>query len=125
MTNPCGHNDYVRRVIALYRHLPGTLARPRAADRRLAAELHRRGVPLNTVETALLLAVARRSARPRDAPPLPPIRSLHYVLPIVDELLEHPPPDGYLDGLRARVAVHNPRNDLPAPVQKSTFLHER
>lgn len=46
------------------------------------------------------LALRRRNARPPDADPLPPIRSLHYFLAVIDELPAGPPPDGYLDYLR-------------------------
>ena len=92
--------DYVQKVLRLYRHLPGTPARPRRADRKLAAELHRRNVRLDVVEIALRLATARRNARPIDADPLPPVRSLHYFLPVIHELPPGPPPDGYLDFLR-------------------------
>ena len=46
------------------------------------------------------LALARRNARPPDADPLPPIRSLHYFVPVIDELPPGPPPGGYLDYLR-------------------------
>jgi len=42
----------------------------RRPDRLFAAQLHERGVPLETVENALTLAAARRSVRPDDAPPL-------------------------------------------------------
>ena len=66
--------DYVQAVLRLYRRLPGTPARPRQADRHLAAKLHRRGVTLDVVEVALRLATARRNARPADADPLPPVR---------------------------------------------------
>ncbi len=91
---------YVRKVLRLYRRLPGSAARPRRADRQLAATLHRRGVSLDIVESALLLAMARRNSRPPDADPLPPVRSLHYFLPVIDELTTGSTPDGYLDYLR-------------------------
>ena len=92
--------DYIQTVLNLYRRLQGTRSRTRRADRTLAAELHRRGVALDIVETALRLATARRQARPPDAEPLSPIRSLHYFLPVIDELPQGSPPDGYLDYLR-------------------------
>lgn len=94
---------YVQAVLSLYRRLPDTALRPRPADRRLAAELYRRGVRLDVLEVALRLAAGRRLARPRDAEPLPPIRSLHYFLPVIDELPQAPPPDGYLEYLRETV----------------------
>ena len=95
--------DYVQAVLRLYRRLPGTPARPQRADRQLAAELHRRGILLDVIEVALRLAAARRNARPTDADPLPPVRSLHYFLPVIDELPLGPPPRGYLDYLRDAV----------------------
>lgn len=87
---------YVERVLHLYRALPQTRARTGPADRRLAEELERRGIPLKLVEAALCLAALRRLQRPPEAPPLTPIRSLHYVLPILDELKHSPPDEGYL-----------------------------
>lgn len=80
----------MRQVLDRYRCTPCTVGVVRSADRRLAATLWERGVPLERVETALLLAAARRNARPRDLPPLPPVRSLHYFLPVVDELSATP-----------------------------------
>ena len=49
-------------------------------------------IPLTTVETAFLLASLRRAARRPDAIPLGPIRSLHYFLPVIEELLRTRPP---------------------------------
>jgi hypothetical protein len=87
---------YVDRLIAAYCRTSGTLHRARPADRRLAAELHDRGVPLEIVASALLLATARRTLRPETAPPLEPVRSLHYYLPVIEELLARPPAAGFL-----------------------------
>jgi hypothetical protein len=94
---------YVQEVLSLYRRLPGTRSRPRPADRRLAEKLYHRGVRLDVIEVAMRLALGRRNARPPDADPLPPIRSLHYFLPVIDELPPGPPPKGYLDYLRDTV----------------------
>ena len=94
---------YVQAVLRIYRQLPDTPERPRLADRKLAHELYRRGVALEIIEIALRLAIARRRARPNDAIPLTPIRSLHYFLPVIDELPNGEPPDGYLEHLRRQV----------------------
>jgi hypothetical protein len=95
---------YADQLLALYRKTPGTCGHVRCADRRLAAALRARGVPLETVQTALLLASARRVFRPATATPLPPIGSLHYFLPVIDELLVSAPDPTYLDHLRRRMA---------------------
>lgn len=97
------HEDqqaYIHKVLNLYRRLPGTRSRPRPADRRLAEKLFQQGVRIDVLEIAMRLALVRRRARPSDADPLPPIRSLHYFMPLIDELPPGPPPDGYLDYLR-------------------------
>lgn len=81
-------NDYIREVLDAYRHTPGTTGAVRRSDRLLAATLYNRGVPLLALENALILAAARRIVRSPDAPALQPVRSLYYVLPVIDEVLE-------------------------------------
>ena len=80
--------DYIRKVLAAYRRTPGTTGVIRRNDRVLAAVLYDRAVPLTAVENALILAASRRIFRPPDAIPLQPIRSLHYLLPVIDEVLQ-------------------------------------
>ena len=106
---------YLEAVLATYSYLPGTPWRPSRQDRRLARDLCRRGVPLRTVRTALLLAAARRTLR--SGPPLPPVRTLHYFLPAIEEVLEQPPDPGYIDYLAAKLK--------PFASQKSALLGER
>jgi hypothetical protein len=101
---PSARQEYTQRVLNLYRCAPGASGFARRADRQLAARLFDRRVPLHIVLAALLLAVARRSARPDHAPPLPPIATLHYFLPIIDELMATPPDPGYLQYLRLSLA---------------------
>ena len=64
---------------------------------------------------------------PSDAPRLIETRSLHYFLPIIEEILRDPPPTPYIDYLREVMAER--MSDRPAPVpaqvQKTTFLDER
>ena len=97
--------DYVRAVLASYCDLHDTCASPRPPDRALARQLFDRQVPLRTVRQAFLLASARRLLRPPAAPPLTPIRSLHYFLPVIDELLQTPLPDGYAQYLKRKLAA--------------------
>ncbi len=88
---------FVRGVIALYLGLPHVAARRFSAiDRSLANQLFDRDITLDIVRAAMLLAIARRSARLPASPPLPPIRSLHYFVPIIDELITSPPDPDYL-----------------------------
>lgn len=88
---------YAQAVLSLYCSLPQTAARrPSVADRKLAARLYDQGIPMTTVQTALLLALQRRDARPPDLPPLTSIRSLAYFLPVIEELHADPPGPDYL-----------------------------
>ncbi len=103
MNQPAGPNSYLAAVITLYLQLPETPMRASLADQALARRLDRDGVPLKTVESALLLGSLRRLIRPQEAPPLSPIRSLAYFLPVIEELTENPSPENYLDYLRLKL----------------------
>jgi hypothetical protein len=88
-------NDYVADVLKLYLQLPET---PRKAN----------------VESAFLLASVRRLGRSPDLPPLSPIRSLAYFLPVVQEILEKQVNDDYLQYLRLKVRSLCGRNKIAA-----------
>ena len=98
-----GAKPYIDQVLELYRHTPGTLGRVRREDRRLALELHRRGVSLRVIQESLLLATVRRCLRAPDAAPLAPVRSLHYFIPMIEEIMAVPLPDGYADYLKWKI----------------------
>jgi hypothetical protein len=93
MTDP-RQDRYVREVLHLYRRTPGTRGRATTVDRWLAEDLHQQGVPAELVRAALLLAAARRTARPPDLQPLPTVNSLHYFLPVLHEIQQDPPDPG-------------------------------
>jgi len=89
---------FVRAVLDLYLGLPHSAARrPSRNDRRLAERLFDRGVALQIIRAAMLLALARRCQRPTSAPPLTPIRSLYYFTPVIDELLDTAPDPTFID----------------------------
>lgn len=94
---------YVEAVLDLYLWLPGTPARASRHDRRLAKTLYERGVPQAVIHAALLLGAARRAFRSEHAPRLPPIRTLHFFLPLIDEVIEIPPDPGYAEHLEAKL----------------------
>lgn len=100
--------DYVRRLLEAYRATPGTSGAVRRPDRLLAAQLHQRGVPIEVVENALILAAARRLARPANAPPLGIIRSLAYFSPVIEEVLLLQVGPEYFRHLRDRFARLTP-----------------
>ena len=94
---------YVKTVLDLYLALPETPTRVSRFDRSLALQLFKRAVPHSTIEAAFLLASARRLCRPIEAPPLGPIRSLHYFVPVIEELIHEPLPAGYVHYLRHKL----------------------
>jgi hypothetical protein len=98
---------YRQTLLDLYLRLPDTPGRVSRHDVRLVRQLWERDIPLTTAETALLLACVRRAARRPGAIPLGPIRSLHYFLPVVEELLHTPlhQGDAYLAYLRTKVPL--------------------
>lgn len=108
MTSDLNIQRYVQRVIEAYLRLPHTPRRPRDHDQLLAVQLHQRGISIEIIETAFVMATLRRIQRPPDSPPLTPIRSLHYFLPVIDELLQSPPAPSYLRYLRREAAKYIP-----------------
>ena len=104
MPSPTSRRLYVQRVLDLYRLAPGTSGQLRRSDRQLAGALHDRGVSLEIVRAALLVAVARRTLRSPSAPPLAPIATFHYFRQVIDELIAQPPEPGYLSYLRYKLA---------------------
>jgi hypothetical protein len=98
---------YRKTLLDLYLRLPDTPRRVSRFDLRLVRDLWEREIPLTTVETAFLLASARRANRPADALPLGPIRSLAYFLPVIEELRQTPlqHADAYLAYLRTKASL--------------------
>ena len=74
----------------------------------LAVQLYQRGVPLLTVENALVLAAVRRLIRPADAPPLTTVRSLAYFLPVIEEVLETEVGEEYFQYARQKLQRLHP-----------------
>jgi hypothetical protein len=95
--------QYAAAALRLYLQLPETPLRPSSNDRRTAETLYARGISLDTIESALLMASLRRLARSPELPPLSRIRSLAYFLPVVEEILFNPVPNDYLEYLRKKV----------------------
>ena len=95
--------EYVYAVLDVYAHLPDTPEYARRADRQVARKLHAAGVSLDLIESAFLLATARRLCRGPTAPRLEPIRSLAYFRPVIEEITQHPFPATYIDYLRFKL----------------------
>src|SRR5271169_6069948 len=87
MDDGASQEEYIHRVLEAYRKTPGTMGTVRRPDRVLAVQLYQRGISVNVIENAFVLAATRRLMRPADAPPLGSIRSLSYFLPVIEEVL--------------------------------------
>ena len=101
--NPLSRDSYIKQALELYRCVPGTLGRIRREDWLLAADLHDRGIDLFILKAAFVLAAARRCFRPQNGHPLAPIRSMHYFVPVIEEILANPPAAEYLDYLKSKI----------------------
>ena len=102
--------EFVERVLNFYVRLPHTPARTSRSDRQLAARWYAQGLTWETLEGALLLATARRCLRDAALPPLSPIRSLHYFVPLLEEVLATPLAPEYGQYLRSKLAALLPAN---------------
>jgi len=111
---------YAAAALLLYVELPDTPRRASAYDQAVARSLFERGVPLDVVESALLLGSLRRRNRSEKALPLPRIRSLAYFSSVIDEILHQPLPAGYHAYLRSKADQW-----LRPDVQKSTLPRDR
>ena len=74
---------YVHEVLDRYVSLPDTPGRPRRSDRAVARRWFSEDVSLSLVFNAMLLATIRRHFRDPTLPPLEPIHSLHYFVPVI------------------------------------------
>lgn len=111
--NTISQQEYIEKVVGAYRQTPTTMGTVRPADRLVAAQPYARGVSLGVVENAFILAAARRLMRAPGAMPLPPIRSLAYFLPVIEEAFELRVSPNYFvylrDKIRRLAAASNPR----------------
>ena len=94
-------HSYVQAVLERYLRLPGTACVSFRHDRRCAQTLFERGVPLDVVQAAMVIAVARRTFR--RGGPLPRVRALHFFLPAIEELLEFPCDPAYVRYLEQKL----------------------
>jgi hypothetical protein len=95
--------EYVQRVLDAYRATPGACGAVRQPDRAFALALFARGVPLDAIENAFVLAASRRVVRRPGAAPLSVIRSLAYFGPVIEEVLESSVGPEYYRYLRQRL----------------------
>ena len=108
-------NDYVRQVLIAYCQTPTTAGRANRQDRLLATRFYERHIPLDVIENAFVLGAVRRLYRDPDNLPLPPVRSLYYFCPLIEEVLDlktHPKIKSayprYFEYLRHKIKTFDP-----------------
>ena len=95
--------EFVNKVLALYLTADGTPSRVSRSDRLLAGSLYDQGFTVDQLETAFTLNAARRCFRDPEYLALSPIRSLHYFVPVMEEVKSTSIPDEYVRYLRYKV----------------------
>ncbi len=113
MDNGLGQEEYIRQVLEAYRKTPGTMGTVRRADRTVAAQLYQRGLSVEVIVNALVLAAPRRMIRPTEAPALGTIRSLAYFLPVIEEVLQLRVSPEYFQYLRHKLEPVDRRGSAP------------
>ena len=96
--------EFVRTVRGLFLAPACVQSSFSAADEKIAAGLHRRGVSVEQVNRAILLGCARKYVSMINAGVRTPIASLQYFSDIVEEVCESEIPESYWEPLRAKVA---------------------
>ncbi len=118
---------YVKAVVSNYVRLPGTPLKASRRDRQLAASIYHRRIPLRVVWAAFVIAAARWAFRSPSQPRLPPIRTLYYFLPAIDEVLALSPDSGYVEYLAAKLQpfIAEKERILAAPDSSSATRRAR
>ncbi|HUL12133.1 MAG TPA: hypothetical protein VLU73_08200 [Methylococcaceae bacterium] len=80
-----------------------TVGKFSARDVQLAQDLQRRGIPLETVQDALLMGAVRKYVSWFNGGSLQPIGSLAYFAALIAETQDRPFPAGYREYLEAKV----------------------
>lgn len=100
-----GQTDrYVRSIEQSFVSLGCTTGRFSSRDAQLARELELSGVPLETVEDAMLLGAARKYVAWLDGSAPEPIASLAYFKAVLSEVQQRPLPPDYRGYLKSKIA---------------------
>ncbi len=98
-----GAEPYVDSVRKLFIALGCTTGRFGSSDEQLAADLERKGIPIEVIEDAMLVGACRKYVSWLNSGSTAPIASLHYFEAILEEVIERPFPPGYREYMRQQV----------------------
>ena len=97
-------NEYINRIKNKYLEVHDTPNWFNKSDYQLAERLFEQGIRVEDVETAILLASARRFCRSTRLPKLNPIRSFYYFVPVIEEVVQESYPQEYLQYLQMKMS---------------------
>lgn len=95
--------DFVDAILKMYLALPDTPDRFNSNDCFVAKAWFEQGISILQVQQAMTLAQIRRGFRRSDDIPLNPIRSLHYFVPIIQEIQTQPMDEKYFRYLQLKL----------------------
>jgi hypothetical protein len=95
--------EFIQKVRSLFLAPACVHASFSAADEKIAAGLHRRGVSLEQFTRAILLGCARKYVAMLNAGTRTPITSLQYFSDIIEEVSDSAIPESYWEPLRSKV----------------------
>jgi hypothetical protein len=95
--------SYVDSLRKFFITLSCTSGRFGPSEERQAEALEKKGIPLQTIEDAMLVGACRKYVSWINNGPSAPIASLHYFDPIIEEVLERPFPAGYREYMNLQV----------------------
>lgn len=96
-------NSYVETVKHRFVAIGCTVGSFSRQDARLAENFQRRGIPLETLQHAMLMGAVRKYVSWLNGASSPPIGSLAYFSALVSEIQERPLPAGYEEYLQRKV----------------------
>ena len=100
-----GQADYIRLAREAFLEPACVCSAFTPADQKLAAELHRRGVPLENLRRAIWLGSARKYIAMLNGQPPAPIASLGYFAGLLEEVTRAPVADAYWQHVRQKLLI--------------------
>jgi len=112
---PDGQADYIRSAREAFLEPACVCSAFTPADQKLAADLHRRGVPLENLRRAIWLGSARKYISMLNGQPPAPIASLGYFTVLLEEVTRAPVTDAYWQQLRQKLLMLEQRWEQASP----------
>ena len=110
-----GQGDYIRSAREAFLEPACVCSAFTPADQKLAADLHRRGVPLENLRRAIWLGSARKYIAMLNGQPPAPIVNLGYFTALLEEVTRAPVTDAYWQHVRQKLLILEQRWGQASP----------